>query len=246
MAPHSDGVDHVSFVLAGSLTEKCALKHNDCAACSLVAKPAEAVHATSFGRAGAHILKIERQTNAAELDDWDSVVNRYVWRHEGAYSGLAYNIYRQFLLDDAGSSLSWESLCLELVGLLGRCRAELDDERHTQPWLGRCIERIRARPFATIRTSALALELGLHPVYLARAFRRRFRCSLSEYIRRVRIENAARELASNSEPLCQVALSAGFADQAHFTREFKAYTGFTPGRFRAVHASRTKHGFIAQ
>jgi AraC-like DNA-binding protein len=29
-----------------------------------------------------------------------------------------------------------------------------------------------------------------------------------------------------------VASEAGFADQAHFTRAFKAATGLTPGRYR--------------
>jgi AraC-like DNA-binding protein len=34
----------------------------------------------------------------------------------------------------------------------------------------------------------------------------------------------------DARPLAETALKAGFADQAHFTRTFKAPFGMTPGR----------------
>jgi AraC-like DNA-binding protein len=38
-------------------------------------------------------------------------------------------------------------------------------------------------------------------------------------------------------PLVEVALAAGFADQAHFTRLFAAAYGLTPGRYVRLHAT---------
>jgi AraC-like DNA-binding protein len=38
-------------------------------------------------------------------------------------------------------------------------------------------------------------------------------------------------------PLVEVALTAGFADQAHFTRVFSSAYGLTPGRYRRLHTT---------
>jgi AraC family transcriptional regulator len=57
-------------------------------------------------------------------------------------------------------------------------------------------------------------------------------------VRRLRIEEAARRFAAGAVPLVEVALDAGFADQAHFSRVFKQVTGLTPGEYRKMFISR--------
>ncbi len=41
----------------------------------------------------------------------------------------------------------------------------------------------------------------------------------------------ARSRLRGGTPLADLALAAGFADQAHFTRMFKSAYGMTPGRY---------------
>jgi AraC family transcriptional regulator len=84
----------------------------------------------------------------------------------------------------------------------------------------------------------VAAAVGMHPVHLAREFRRHFGCAPGEYIRRLRVEFACRRLASTDTPLIEVALSAGFADQSHFTRTFRRQMRMTPGEFRRRFRSR--------
>jgi len=72
----------------------------------------------------------------------------------------------------------------------------------------------------------------VHPAHLARAFRAHFRMSMGPYVRRLRLDWAAGELARSDLPLAAVALAAGFADQSHFTRTFKRYLGVTPNVYR--------------
>ncbi|MBP6793379.1 MAG: AraC family transcriptional regulator, partial [Aeromonas sp.] len=43
----------------------------------------------------------------------------------------------------------------------------------------------------------------------------------------------ARTLLRQGQPLAEVALASGFADQAHFQRQFKRRVAATPGQYRA-------------
>src|SRR5262249_21772677 len=75
---------------------------------------------------------------------------------------------------------------------------------------------------------AVAAAVGIHPVHLARVFRYHFGATLGDYVRRLRVEFAARQLITTEETLAGIALAAGFSDQSHFTRTFKRQTGMTP------------------
>jgi AraC-like DNA-binding protein len=46
----------------------------------------------------------------------------------------------------------------------------------------------------------------------------------------------ARGRLRDGVPLAELALSAGFADQAHFTRMFRSAYGMTPGRYARLRA----------
>jgi len=54
-----------------------------------------------------------------------------------------------------------------------------------------------------------------------------------------RLERAREMMCDARTPLAEIAVAAGFADQAHFTRQFPKAFGFTPGlwRTRATKAS---------
>lgn len=79
----------------------------------------------------------------------------------------------------------------------------------------------------------LAGMAGLSRAHLIRAFRREFHITPHAYLTDIRIRRA-RHLLRQGESPASVALECGFADQAHFTRHFKARTGVTPGQFRAA------------
>jgi len=51
-------------------------------------------------------------------------------------------------------------------------------------------------------------------------------------VRKLRVDAACRQLTTSDKPLSEIALSAGFADQSHFTKTFRRLTRTTPGEFR--------------
>lgn len=67
---------------------------------------------------------------------------------------------------------------------------------------------------------------------LQREFRRLFQMTPSEYILRVRLHMASRQLESSGKPVGQIALDCGFYDQSHFTHTFRRHTGLSPLEYR--------------
>lgn len=100
------------------------------------------------------------------------------------------------------------------------------------PWLEPVASSIHERMGESLRTGDLAAEVGVHPVHLARTFRRHYGCTIGEYARRLRIERARHALIDGDRSISAIALSNGFSDQAHFTRRFKEIVGMPPGEYR--------------
>ena len=112
-------------------------------------------------------------------------------------------------------------------------RSVTDSDRRFPQWLERVRNILEQRFAEPFKLSEIAAEAGVHPVHLAREFRKYFGCSVGEYLRRVRIEYACRELMGSDAAVTNIAFAAGFADQSHFSRTFKRLCGTTPGRYRA-------------
>jgi AraC-like DNA-binding protein len=83
-----------------------------------------------------------------------------------------------------------------------------------------------------LSAGALASELGCSRKHLATGFRDQIGLPPSTVGRILRFNRALRLLEPRGD-LCraQVALDCGYFDQAHFNREFRAFTGRTPGDF---------------
>ena len=92
-----------------------------------------------------------------------------------------------------------------------------------------------------IRSGELEAISGLTRYDLARQFRVAFDTSPYRYSLMRRLDSARAQLGRNRS-LADVALAAGFADQAHLTRKFKAAFGMSPARYRALEAGRRSQG----
>ena len=134
--------------------------------------------------------------------------------------------------------------CTELLRLILLGLETLDDadplmevllapqKRKEAPcWLRRLDSLLDAPADQTWTLRTLADELAVHPVYLARIFRARHGCSVSDWLLRRRLLAAAKGLA-DGRSASDVAHETGFADQSHFGRAFRAYAGQTPSAFR--------------
>jgi AraC-like DNA-binding protein len=85
-------------------------------------------------------------------------------------------------------------------------------------------------PGGGIDTTAHAIGLGRHTLQRALAAEQ---VSYRDLLRHVRIERSAQLLATTDQPIAEIALRAGYSDQANFHRAFVAILGTTPARYRA-------------
>ena len=106
--------------------------------------------------------------------------------------------------------------------------------------LERARQWLEAEKTRVVRSSELEAVTGLTRYELARQFRVRYGTSPYRYLLMRRLDGA-RAQCSQHQPLVDVALEAGFADQAHFTRMFKAAFGLTPARYGALTTRRSEH-----
>ena len=134
-------------------------------------------------------------------------------------------------------TLGLEALCLELVGAFTRAEAV---EHRPPRWLRRARELLHDRARDELTMAAIAREVGVHPVYLARVFRRFFGCTPAEYVRRCRVEHAAALVRATAQPLAEIAVACGFVDQSHLTRAFARMFAISPGAYRRRYRSRSR------
>lgn len=129
----------------------------------------------------------------------------------------------------AASDFGLEAACLELVGAFARDRGvALRPPR----WLVRAREVLHDRACDGLAMTGVARDAGVHPVHLARSFRRYFGCTPAEYQRRCRVERAAYLVRATARPLAEIATGCGFVDQSHLTRAFARTFAITPGAYR--------------
>jgi AraC family transcriptional regulator len=151
----------------------------------------------------------------------DVTVIRDPW--VGQYARL---FLRELSRPDDVSPLVLEGLTLELIAHCCRMRPTSNRES----WLRRAEEILNEDLPPSLEE--LAYRVGRHPVYLARAFRTRFGCSVGEYSRTRRLGRARDLLVSTDLPLVEIAHHAGYADQSHMSRHFKRALGISPGQLR--------------
>ena len=228
---HAHDRPTLAVVMKGGFETRLASDVLVCAQSSLRIEPAGSPHTNRFGPAGAHIVVVQPDPRSPLLAPVGEALSRADHRRDARAGLIGRAIASEFRHRDAVSPLALQGLGLELVAVLARS-ARLP--RSAPPWVAQATELIHDRFLEGLRIETIATAVGVRPSDLVRAFRAFHGIPIGSYARRLRLEWVARRLAESDAPIVSLAHEAGFADQPHLTRAFRALTGLTPARYRRL------------
>jgi AraC family transcriptional regulator len=199
---------------------------------TLIAKPAGTVHANHLGSAPADCLVIElRCDTLAALGDLVPPFVDVLVQRSAQIARYGGRLRAELTRRDDVTPLAVEGLVCELLAELARTPIRKPDARSR--WLTRARDLLHDEP-GPQSLSELARRIGLHPIYVARAFRAQFGCAVGDYVRCLRAERARRLLHHSRLPIAEIADQVGYSDQSHMTRDFGRAFDQSPAAYRRV------------
>jgi len=229
---HYHAQTYLCVVLGGRFEERCGHDDWECASGTLIFNPCAEPHQDRFGPA-VQCINIEPTADwLTAVRDGNPLPDRPVYVRSPATVHGARRLAAEMRRRDEASILCIETLVLELVQELARLSIRAASDSRPR-WLADALDLIHSRFAESISVRSIAEAAGVHPAHLARTFRTHLRCSVGEYVRRLRLEAAHRALTLSSVPLAHVAFDAGFYDQCHLCRSIRRHWGLTPRRLRA-------------
>lgn len=239
---HSHERAFVSIALQGSYTEQWSTSTLYCRPGQVIFHVAGEEHCNRFFGQGARSLNLEIMPAFLErLKAFGMRTDARLTFYSTRFASLGLRMYAEACRYDSGSEFMIEGLGMELLGELLRRQNE-DLSIPSSDWLELVREIIHERYRDPLSLQELAAKAKVHPVHLARAFRKRYGCCVGDYLRQMRVSGACRDLANSDLGMAEIAGRNGFSDQSHLCRIVKQYTGVSPschrrGEVRAVSAS---------
>lgn len=235
LARHHHEEPTICYVLRGGFAEYLPGERADCGATTLKVMPAGQIHWNRFGEVETHGLRID--VDPRRFGDAPAILRGLDERFHttaGRAVELARRLAGELVTGDTATPIAAEGIALELVAELARRGRSAPKGPGTPRWLLAAEEVIRGRFRESLTVAELARVVEVHPATLSRMYRRRFGCTIGDRIRALRVEHAARELATTADRLSVIAVRAGFYDQSHFTNLFRRHYGVTPAAYRAA------------
>lgn len=233
MLPHLHEEATLSVIVGGEYLERIGSAERRYAAGYAAFCPAGTMHAQQFGGSGARQIIVEPQQDwLAWLSDRLNL-DEAPYGHSGEFHRLGSRLVHELTQKDEFSAVAQEGMILEIVAAFGR----FADSQMPKPpaWLSTARDYVHAHAYAPQSMAQIARAAGRHEIHLAREFRRYYGASIGNYLRRLRVEEAARLLVQSHEDITPIALRCGFASHSHLCRVFHAQYGLTPSEYRRRH-----------
>lgn len=215
---HSHPTPTVSLLLSGSVYEVVSRREVFAGTSSISIKPPDVRHRDVYGRNGAVILSVAID----DPDHWAATLPPPEW----TWRPLIRRDYGELLASLTTPDRARDAT-FELLALGSRVpRSKGQPPR----WLRLVEERLCERPDVSL--SAVAAEAGVHPVYLARAFRRWYGVTPSAFRLAQRTSSAIGAALWGAKAASAIAHDVGFADQSHMARSIRSATGHSLSELR--------------
>jgi AraC-like DNA-binding protein len=232
LAPHEHEDPTIVAAISGGWDEHVESRSFTCRPGSFLVKSAGARHANSYGSERTRSLVIQLTVTRAAT--WES--SRKVFGALSYFESpkLAMRLVALLREPSGHSNLALQEELFSLFSFLAGEKAAGRRQAGLVIRLKRARDRLLDQSFPTIDLTGLAQLCEMTPSAFTHAFKSEFGCTPSRLVRHRRVENASLLLRTSRDSLSQIAARAGFADQAHMTREFRRFAELTPGRYRQL------------
>lgn len=219
---------HFSFVLSGGCSEK-KKKHYERPPGSLTYYDAGEIH---------QIIKVTQPSYHVNFELSPSFYKNYEVCPETIAIALSAHpyakilmlkVYKELGMVDADTMNSLEITLLHLIQETAKTNS-----LEIPTWVKTLKEILTDCWKEQLTLTQLSNACGVHPVTISKYFFRYFSCTLSEYLRKQRVNHAIEMIKQSHQDLASIAYACGFADQSHFIRTFKSMTGLLPAEFKKL------------
>jgi AraC family transcriptional regulator len=226
---HAHQYSNVTVVVGGHIDETSGDTEIRGQAFSVVFKPAGSEHANRVSGAGARTvsLALRRGSELAAT----AAARPWSWFEQPEIVRAAVSLVRA--LRAAPSAADLEAHGFELLAEVFAARCGSGSSARPS-WLDEVTRILETRFDEPLRFDAIARAVGVHPVYLSRAFQRYAGRSMQQYVRALRLQRARQLLAARGRTITEVAADCGFADSSHLCRTFNDLLDVTPKVYRRL------------
>jgi AraC family transcriptional regulator len=219
------------FVVAGLYRSSADGTPPVCPVSTLIFNPAGTAHCDSFALANGRFLAVSISDQSLRIAaDGTALPTAATAFAFGDAVATALRLVQQCLSPGVENAEAMEALCWELLSRTAK--TALWPEKNLPSWTQRARELLHDQCAEPLQMTDVARQLGVHPVYFARAFRQVFCCTPGEYRTRCRLHKAMDLMRNGRLSLSDIALVAGFFDQSHFTKAFREHFGSSPYAYR--------------
>jgi len=229
---HEHEYPYITILLKGRYRELYRQGDSHFVPFSAVFHPAHVRHSGIVDEFGCRFFTVELDSSWMDSMQTDVPADSvFDWHGEGMLWPML-RLFREYRDGETQSSLTMASLILEIVSTVAASGQDAPDVP-VHRW-GLLREKIHDSFRESIRVRDLASAAGIHPVHVARLFRRYTGVTPGEYLQQLRVQQACRLMQDPERSLAEIASESGFADQSHMNRVLRRFVRCSPGTFRAL------------
>ena len=136
-------------------------------------------------------------------------------------------------------AVAWDEIAVRLAARVARhadgaVRTEVNARSGVLARVSDSIRAIERQPSRAFTLRQLAAEAELSPYHFLRTFERLTGVTPHQYVRRLRLREAAMRLVLEPARIIDIAYDSGFGDLSNFNRAFRAEFGVSPRAYRRM------------
>ncbi|WP_077620637.1 helix-turn-helix domain-containing protein [Litchfieldia sinesaloumensis] len=151
----------------------------------------------------------------------------------GLHPEIAFSLSDNYIqrLEDLSTAKDIDNLLTEALFTFTKKVSEVKEENYSKT-ISTCKNYIYTNRYEKVTHEDIAIKVQLSQSYLSSLFKKEVGISVSDYISKIKIEEAKNLIMYTDTPLSEISSLLHFTDQSYFTKVFKKFEGITPKQYK--------------